>query len=159
LVITRTRIGENLNLSNNAAEDDFAEISKLSWECISPVIMTVRGKNPDVKNDAYSKLNEGRRAIFSFHVYFDHARKDPDSFVYWSRLYQQMNFFGEIKKGVSYFSNSDLAGLLAEIEARLTGQAGGKLQELFGRFTSAGEAHIILMGKTIKANRLYFFNS
>jgi hypothetical protein len=146
-----------LSLTNHVAEDDFADVSKLSWECISPVIMTVRGKNPDVKNDAYSRLNEGRKAIFSFHVYFDHARKDPDSFVYWSRLYSQMNFFGEIKKGVSYFSNPDFAGLLAEIEGRLTAQTDDELQELYGRFTSAGEEHIILMGKAINANRPYFF--
>ena len=145
-----------MSLTNNVAEDDFASLSKLSWECISPVIMTVRGKNPDVKTDAYSRLNEGRKAIFSFHVYFDHARKDPDSFVYWSRLYSQMNFFGEIKKGVSYFSNPAFASLLAEIEVRLIGQTGGGLQELFERFTSAGEEHIILMGKAINANRPYF---
>ena len=145
-----------MSLTHHIAEDDFADVSKLSWECISRVIMKVRGKNPDIKNAAYSKLNEGQRAVFSFHVYFDHARKDPDSFVYWSKLYTQMNFFGEIKKGVSYFSNPDFAGLLAEIEGRLTGQTGGELQELFGRFTSAGVEHILLMGKAIKANRTYF---
>lgn len=145
-----------MNLSNNVVEDDFIDISKLSWECISPVIMKVRGKNPDVKTDAYSRLNDGQKAIFSFHVYFDHARKDPDSFVYWNRLYLQMNFFGEIKKGVSYFSNPDLAGLLTEIEGLLSGQTSGELQGLFERFTSAGEEHIILMGKAINANRPYF---
>ncbi|BCY17345.1 hypothetical protein hrd7_11940 [Leptolinea sp. HRD-7] len=146
-----------MNLSNNVTEDDFAEISKLSWECISPVIMTVRGKNPDIKNDAYRTLNEGQKAVFSFHVYYDHAKKDPESFVYWSRLYLQMNFFGEIKKGALYFANQDYANLLAEIEGCLTGTNNSDPQQLYEQLKSIGEEHIIRMGKAIKANRPYFF--
>jgi hypothetical protein len=141
---------------NSIEKDSISEVQKLSWECISPIIMPLRGKNPEIKNAAYGKLNEGQKATFSFHVYYDHARKDPVSFVYWSKLYLQMDFFGEIKKGALYFSNPDFAALLEEIEGSLTGRTIGELQELFERFTSAGEEHIFLMGESIKANRLYF---
>lgn len=146
-----------MNLSNNAAEDDFTDVSKLSWECISPVIMTVRGKNPDIKNDAYRTLNDGQKAVFSFHVYYDHAKKDPESFVYWSRLYLQMNFFGEIKKGALYFANQDYANLLTEIEGCLTGKNSTDPHRLYMQLRSIGEEHITRMGRVIEGNRPYFF--
>jgi hypothetical protein len=68
-----------------------------------------------------------------------------------------MNFFGEIKKGALYFSNTELTGLLTEIEGRLTGQTGDVLRQLFERFTLTGEEHIFLMGKAIQTNKPYFF--
>jgi hypothetical protein len=135
----------------------FADVSSVSWECIKPVIMRVRGKGLGIKTEAFSKLNEGQKAIFSFHVYFNHAKTDVYSFAYWSRLYLGNKFFDEIKKGAGYFSDPDFRNVLDKVEETFTGGNEGDLKTLYEKFPLTGERHIIIMGAKINTNREYFF--
>jgi len=139
---------------NNAM--GFEDVSNVSWECIKPVILQIRGKGPGIKTDAFNKLNEGQKAIFSFHVYFNHAKTDVDSFAYWSRLYLGNKFFGEIKKGAGYFSDLDFYNVLAEVEETFTGGNDSDLPTLFEKFRQSGERHIIIMGNKINTDLGYF---
>jgi hypothetical protein len=134
----------------------FEDVSNVSWECIKPVIMQVRGKGFGIKAEAFSKLNEGQKAIFSFHVYFNHAKTDVDSFAYWSRLYLGNKFFGEIKKGAGYFSDPDFKNVLDDVEETFTNANEGDLQSLYEKFRLTGERHIIIMGTKINTDREYF---
>jgi hypothetical protein len=142
----------------NNADEIKARASDLSWRCIEPIILKVRGKSPEIKLEEFRKLNEGQKAIFSFHVYYDHAKNDPDSFVYWSRLYLANGFFSAIQKGAHYFSHAEYSHILLEIETTFTANREGKIGPLYERFRRIGEAHKIEMGKTIEANRAYFFS-
>jgi len=139
---------------NNAM--GFEDVSNVSWECIKSVIMRVRGKGLGIKTEAFNKLNEGQKAIFSFHVYFNHAKTDVESFVYWSRLYLGNKFFSEIKKGAGYFSDLDFKNVLDEVEETFTVENVGDLQPLYEKFRLIGDRHIIIMGTKINTDREYF---
>lgn len=143
---------------NNGDEIDFVDEKEISWHCIKPIILRIRGKSIEIKNEEFKKLNEGQKAIFSFYVYYDHAKNDIDSFVYWSRLYIKNRFFVEIKNGARYFCDSDYSNVLIEIEGIFTGDNDRDIQKLYERFRIIGEEHKIKMGKMIVANKEYFYS-
>lgn len=137
----------------------FDDVSNVSWKCIKPVIMRVRGKNAGIKAEAYSKLNEGQKAVFSFHVYYNHAKMDVDSLAYWTRLYLGNKFFGEIKKGAQYFSDPEFLDVLIRVEEAFTTGKDIDLPPLYDKFRQSGENHIVIMGTKINSDREYFFGS
>jgi hypothetical protein len=138
-------------------EIDMGDVSEVSWECIKPVIMQVRGKDAGIKAEAYSKLNEGQKAIFSFHVYYNHAKTDVDSLAYWTHLYLTGRFFGEVKKGAKYFSSSEWLDVLIEVEGVFSTGSEADIPTVFEKFRAAGERHLTIMGTKITTNRDYFF--
>jgi hypothetical protein len=131
---------------------------EISWDCIKPILLNARGKSMKIKNEEFKKLNQGQKSIFSFHVYYDHAKNDVASFIYWSQLYLSNDFFAEIEKSASYFGDSDYSKILAEIEGALKNEGGKDTGMLYDRFKIAGESHKIKMGKIIKANMKYFYS-
>jgi hypothetical protein len=77
----------------------------LGWECIEPVVMEIRGKAPDYKERVYSQLNEGQKALFSFYIYFNHAKNSLEEFIWWSNhYYSQPEIWAELKKGIRYLN-------------------------------------------------------
>ncbi|MCE1254850.1 MAG: hypothetical protein LWX83_15045 [Anaerolineae bacterium] len=143
---------------NHSDGNEPLNMQRISWQCIEPVILKVRGRDIKIKNQEFQKLNEGQKAIFSFHVYYDHAKNDLDSFNYWSRLYINNGFFAMIKNGARYFSHNDFADLLSEIEVIMMDDGDKKkVPELFERFKTVGEIHLLMMAKIIVATPDYFF--
>src|SRR5512145_1476323 len=142
----------------NRNEIDSVSDTEISWDCIKPIILNVRGKSIEVKAEEFRKLNHGQKSIFSFHVYYDHAKNDVDSFIYWSQLYLSNDFFAEIEKGASYFGDSDYSKILSEIEDTLKNESDKDIGMIYARFKIVGESHKIKMGKVIKANREYFYS-
>ena len=116
---------------------------EISWHCIAPIILRIRGQSLTVKKEEFKKLNKGQKAIFSFHVYYDHAKNDLDSFVYWSRLYLENRFFVEIQNGARYFSHSDFSNVLIDIERTFTEEQDREIGKLYERFRIIGEEHKI----------------
>lgn len=142
----------------NSNEIGFAAEAEISWHCIKPIILRIRGKSMDIKYEEFKKLNKGQRAIFSFHVYYNHAKNDIDSFIYWSRLYLENHFFAQIKNGAHYFSSTTFVCILAEVEETLGHSDGADIQKLYETFKTVGEEHKLRMGKIIAANKDYFYS-
>lgn len=130
----------------------------LPWDCIAPIIMRIRGKSIFVKNEEYKKLNDGQKAIFSFHVYYDHAKVDMQSLIRWSEYYFQVNFFEQIKKGAEYFENVEYRALLDKIERIVSSGNLNEIGNTYGDFVRIGEEHKVWMGRVIRENREYFYS-
>jgi hypothetical protein len=137
----------------NNIEDQF-----ISWDCIAPIIMKVRGKSISVKAEEYQKLNDGQKAIFSFHVYYDHAKDDVESLTHWSWYYFQVHFFEQIKKGAEYFGNGEYIALLDKIERTLSSGTTNEIGKLYSDFVRIGEEYKTWMGKVIRENYEYFYS-
>lgn len=77
----------------------------LGWRCIEPFVLDVRGKDDDYKARVYSQLNDGQKALFSFYIFFNHAKNSLEEFIYWSNyFYLQPETWAEIKKGSRYLN-------------------------------------------------------
>lgn len=125
---------------------------ELSWECIKPEIMEVRGKDLSCKAEAYEKLGVRRRTLFAFHVYYNHARKSPEDFDYWSRLYVDQRFFGEIIRSVEANDFPALSLLLTEVKDRIDpsgGTAPSSLEDLFPAFLDVSDRYLDRLGDLI----------
>ncbi|HEX2994636.1 MAG TPA: hypothetical protein VHP14_07425 [Anaerolineales bacterium] len=130
----------------------------LSWDCIAPIIMKIRGKSISVKNEEYKKLNDGQKAIFSFHVYYDHAKADVESLIHWSEHYSQVHFFEQIKKGGEYFGNVEYIALLDKTERITSSGTMHEFGNIYSDFVRIGDEHKVWMGKAIRENREYFYS-
>jgi hypothetical protein len=77
----------------------------LGWQCIEPIVLDVRGKDNEYKLRVYSQLNEGQKALFSFYVYFNHAKNSLEEFIWWTNhFYSQSDVWAELKKGLRYLN-------------------------------------------------------
>ena len=139
-------------------------IKELSWECIKPVVMQIRGKNHSIKSNAYLQLNNGQKSLFSFHVYYNHAIKSPDDFYYWTNHFIELNFFNEIINGAKYFGDEPFLSLLQLVEKRMLsnkqnnkGPMDSVVQdEMFHKFKETSDIHITMMGNYIRKHPLDF---
>ena len=71
-----------------------------TYKVIEPVIIKFRTKNISIKYKAYSQLNDAVKALFSFHVFYQHAKESLDQFEYYYSTYIQMGFWNAIIKGI-----------------------------------------------------------
>lgn len=139
-------------------------INELSWECIKPVIMQIRGKNSLIKSDVYLQLSNAQRALFSFHVYYNHAVKSIYEFYYWSVNFMEMNYYKEIMNSAGYFDDESFLSLLQLVEKEILSQKpndkeqidsiiqDNNFNELFFKFKGAGNNFVIKMGDHIRKN-------
>lgn len=71
-------------------QDDFLK-DNLSWLCIEPMLISIRGKDLDEKSAMYNQLNEGQRALYLFYAFYNHVHSIEE--FYWFATY----FMGELK--------------------------------------------------------------
>lgn len=50
---------------------------KLSWLCIEPMLLFVRGQSMGAKKEVYLRLNEGQQALYLFYSYHNHTTITP----------------------------------------------------------------------------------
>lgn len=90
--------------------------------CFQPLILDyksrmVKDNSSIVKELFYKDLTAGQKALFVFHVYYDHAIESPEEFYWWSAYYlAQPKIWSAITIGLQYLGDDRMYQLLEETE-------------------------------------------
>ncbi|MGV3486972.1 MAG: hypothetical protein ACO1OC_00060 [Tuberibacillus sp.] len=96
---------------------DMTENQDLGGACFAPVIPLIRGKDIKVKQQVYSALLPGQKALFMFYAYYNHACKSLHEFYWWSAYYYaQPESWSAILHAMRYFKTDDMLRLLLDME-------------------------------------------
>ncbi|MCG7386811.1 hypothetical protein [Paenibacillus sp. ACRRY] len=90
--------------------------SQLSWLCVQPMLISVRGKDVTAKTEVYHQLNEGQQALFLFYSYHNHTKSLAE--FYWFSAYNiiEMKSWSGIRNGMRFFNQNEMVALLDNIE-------------------------------------------
>ncbi|MFJ7932499.1 hypothetical protein [Peribacillus sp. NPDC096448] len=105
-------------------EFDFLADEALLNACFKPLILEYKkrmAKQPEnssiSKELFYKELTTGQKALFVFHVYYDHAIESKCEFYWWSAYFMaQPKIWSAIKTGLQYFGEEPMYLLLEETE-------------------------------------------
>ncbi|KGE16837.1 hypothetical protein [Paenibacillus wynnii] len=88
----------------------------LSWLCIEPVLISVRGKSLDIKSEVYNQLNEGQRALYLFYAFHNHVKSNVE--LYWFAAYfmNELKAWRGLKEGIAFFKDNEMLMLMEELE-------------------------------------------
>ncbi|SOC15703.1 hypothetical protein SAMN05880501_108130 [Ureibacillus xyleni] len=90
--------------------------------CFTPLIMEYKKKmakenSAMVKERFYAELTTGQKALFTFHMYYDHAIESQTEFYWWSAYFMaQPKIWSAIKLGLQYFEDDSMYLLIQETE-------------------------------------------
>lgn len=90
--------------------------------CFKPLILDYKSRmakenSSMVKELFYKELTTGQKALFVFHVYYDHAIESRAEFYWWSAYFMaQPKIWSAIKTGLQYFGEEPMYLLLEETE-------------------------------------------
>lgn len=92
------------------------ELRQLSWKCIEPMLLAVRGKDLASKAAVYNQLNEGQRALYLFYAFHNHVHSVSE--FYWFAAYSiiELKSWDGLKNGLRNVNNVGLVQLLEQIE-------------------------------------------
>ncbi|MFE3577439.1 hypothetical protein [Lysinibacillus sp. NPDC059133] len=99
--------------------------SSLSQRCFEPLIQIYKVRMSEesdigVKERFYEELTEGQRALFMFHVYYNHISKSLIEYYWWSAYFMaQPKNWAAIKACFKYFHDEPFLLLLDKIEQEL----------------------------------------
>ncbi|MDT0121700.1 hypothetical protein Q9R46_03545 [Paenibacillus sp. RRE4] len=93
---------------------------KLSWLCIEPMLVSVRGQSMDAKRKVYLRLNEGQQALYMFYSFHNHTKSLAE--FYWFSAYNiiDLRSWSGIRKGMQFFDLNEMVDVLDNIEALIT---------------------------------------
>ncbi|MFD3449348.1 hypothetical protein ACFDTO_32750 [Microbacteriaceae bacterium 4G12] len=106
-------------------EFDSLAHEELCKSCFEPLIQIYKSKmtedatdhNSMAKELFYYQLTTGQRALFMFHVFYNHAIKSLEEFYWWSAYFMaQPKTWSAIKAGLQYFGDSAMLLLFEEME-------------------------------------------
>jgi hypothetical protein len=88
----------------------------LSWLCIEPLLLTIRGKDIPTKSELYSYLNDGQKALFLFYAFHNHVTTIAE--LYWFAAYfmSELKAWGGLKNGVRFFNDPEMLSVLETLE-------------------------------------------
>jgi hypothetical protein len=93
---------------------------RLSWACVEPTLMQIRGKNMTVKAQALSQLTKGQQALCMFRVLYDHAKNSASEFYAWiSYLLGNSDYWSGVIGGLRFFGDTTMIHLLDETKLLL----------------------------------------
>jgi len=89
---------------------------QLSWQCIEPMLLAVRGKDFTAKTEMYKQLNEGQQALYLFFAFHNHVNSVSE--FYWFAAYyiSEMKAWDGIIHGLRYFKDQNLIDLLEQVK-------------------------------------------
>lgn len=92
------------------------ESPSLSWLCIQPMLLEVRGKDLQTKREMYNLLSDGQKGLYLFYSFHNHTRTLEE--FYWFAGYNltELKAWKGIRDGVLHFGAAPLAALMDEIE-------------------------------------------
>ncbi|WP_339300100.1 hypothetical protein MKY92_08080 [Paenibacillus sp. FSL R5-0623] len=93
---------------------------QLSWLCIEPMLVSVRGRDMAAKTEIYRQLHEGQQALFLFYSYHNHTKSLAE--FYWFSAYNiiEIKSWNGIKKGMHFFHLDEMVTVLDQIEILIT---------------------------------------
>ncbi|OMF67924.1 hypothetical protein MKY66_08145 [Paenibacillus sp. FSL R5-0766] len=93
---------------------------QLSWLCIQPMLVSVRGRDMAAKTEIYRQLHEGQQALFLFYSYHNHTKSLAE--FYWFSAYNiiEIKSWNGIKKGMHFFHLDEMVTVLDQIEILIT---------------------------------------
>lgn len=93
---------------------------QLSWLCIEPMLVSVRGRDIAAKTEIYRQLHEGQQALFLFYSYHNHTKSLAE--FYWFSAYNiiEIKSWNGIKKGMHFFRLDEMVNVLDQIESLIT---------------------------------------
>ncbi|WP_339303387.1 hypothetical protein [Paenibacillus sp. FSL R5-0519] len=93
---------------------------QLSWLCIEPMLVSVRGRDMAAKTEIYRQLHEGQQALFLFYSYHNHTKSLAE--FYWFSAYNitQIKSWNGIKNGMRFFHLDEMVNVLDQIESLIT---------------------------------------
>lgn len=152
------------------------ESKSLSWLCIKPMLLAVRGKDFSAKSEMYNQLNEGQKGLYLFYSFHNHTKTLEE--FYWFSAYHinELKSWNGIKKGLNYFKDVTLPKLLDDIEILIIKRNKLKktvsptdlendkelmndVKNLHEQYIKYSETSINRMNDWIKANRTEFIET
>ncbi|MEK4525393.1 hypothetical protein MHI48_08290 [Paenibacillus sp. FSL H7-0942] len=93
---------------------------QLSWLCIEPMLVSVRGRDMAAKTEIYRMLHEGQQALFLFYSYHNHTKSLAE--FYWFSAYNiiEIKSWNGIKNGMHFFHLDEMVNVLEQIESLIT---------------------------------------
>lgn len=98
--------------------DEFMSLDShsISWKCIEPITMQVRGKSFEERQKILQPLNKAQLATFMFYVYHNHINSIEE--MYWFTQYylSDIKIWPSIKASVRFYEDQELFTILEEVE-------------------------------------------
>ena len=129
----------------------------LADSCIKPILQQIHTTiNPSVRLQIASQLTPGQRALFLFHVLYDHAGGSAGDLYFWvSFLLREPNTWSAIKASSRFFSDAAMLQLLEQIEALLAAKHPQSTTEQPGTFPSDLDNDPELLASLSQLNTAY----
>ncbi|KQO14749.1 hypothetical protein [Paenibacillus sp. Leaf72] len=99
------------------SKQDFDTLNdeRLGWACSKHILLQIRGKDRQAKNEAMAGLNESQRALCMFRVFYDHAKNSVSEYYGWvSQLLAEPGYWSGVTSGLQFFGDSSMLRLLEE---------------------------------------------
>lgn len=147
-------------------KSDDLQTKAVSWLCVEPMLLAVRGKDLKTKQEMYNKLNERQKSLFLFYSFHNHTETKEQ--FYWFAAYHinELQSWHEIKQAVLLYNDSSMASLLDDIKAFIErrNQAGEETSvkeldedQLYALYTEHADETIDRMNSWVRANQEHFF--
>jgi len=97
----------------------------LCQACFEPLIQAYKQRMADSghtldKGQFYQEMTDGQQALFAWYIYYSHAKNGLPEFYWWSAyFYAQPEIWSQIQAGLFYFSQTNMAHLLNNVDAVL----------------------------------------
>lgn len=118
-------------------EFDSLNDEALFHACFKPLILDYKHRMAQenstmVKVHFYKELTSGQKALFVFHIYYDHVIESEAEFYWWSAYFiAQPKIWSAIKTGLQYFGEGNMFHLLEETESVIKRHNGPSSLEKF----------------------------
>lgn len=99
------------------------------WDvCFKPLIDVYKDRmagatfddSPKIKEQFYQELTFGQQALFTFHVYYNHAIKSLEEFYWWSAYFRaQPKIWSIIQSGLNHIRDYQMLELIENVETVL----------------------------------------
>ncbi|MGG3280002.1 hypothetical protein [Paenibacillus solani] len=88
----------------------------LSWLCIQPMLLSIRGRNLSAKSEMYNLLNEGQQALYLFYAFHNHSNSISEFYWFTTYFMGDLKAWDGVKKGVRFFKGDELLSILEQWE-------------------------------------------
>lgn len=88
------------------------EMNQLGWKCVEPMLIQVRGKSPQVKEEIYSRLSTAQKAIFLFFAFHNHVDSPEDLYRYTHYYNTDVRIWPALLEGLRFYGDQELIEVL-----------------------------------------------
>lgn len=92
---------------------DSMDNERLTWACVEPTLLQIRGKNMTVKAQALAQLTKAQQALCMFRVLYDHAKNSASEYYSWiSYLLDNASYWTGVMGGLRFYGDTTMLQLL-----------------------------------------------